>query len=133
VKRIDANYLYKYASKCNFIIETGAGGKSTTALAKSIIGRNAIFVSIELVSKRCRNIKNVEYMVGWSVDYADIIKVENKDFVEMQKAKIRYRRNPQGYIDREIAYGKEGVMRGEKGLIRKVLSEHKDGELDFFL
>jgi len=127
----DVNYLYEYASKCKFIIETGAGGKSTKFLARAAEKNNAILISIELLKSRCKFLKRVEYMVGWSVKYDDIIKFNDKDFVEMKKwKKWRYRGGD--YRDGQAAHGDESMKVEENDLIRKALLKYKDEELDFF-
>jgi hypothetical protein len=131
MKLFDANLLYEYAKNCKFIIETGSGGKSTKFLAKAARMNNSKFISIELLSKRCHPIQGVEYMNGWSVDFNDVIKVGDKDFVDMVKWK-KFRNRDIDYVDGRIAHGDSEVMEGERNLIRKAINRYKECNLDFF-
>ena len=126
----ELNLLCKYASECKFIIETGSG-LSTIYFAKIAKDFNVKFISIEINSKLCNIVDNVEYMNGWSVKYKDIVKKTDKDFIDMQRLKRLEKRN-KDYIDRKIAYGHRYLMTGKKNLIRKVLKKYKGLELDFF-
>jgi hypothetical protein len=130
---LDLDMLYKYASTCKFIIETGAGGNSTKYLSKAVKRSGGRLISIELMPDRCKPVKRVEYMIGWSVDYDDIIKSDDKDFIDVRKWE-KFKKYEEGgdYKDGLIAHGDGSVMKGEKDLIRKSLLKYKDEELDFF-
>jgi len=132
MNELDLDILYEYASKCKFVMETGAGGKSTKYLSRAVRKSKGRLVSIELMSNRCKSINRVEYMVGWSVDYDDIIKSNEKDFIDIMKWG-EFKKYPDGdYKDGLVAHGDISVMTGEKDLIRKALLKYKDEELDFF-
>ena len=126
----DLDLLFNYSIGCNFIIETGAG-ESTKYLAKATKGTNAKLVSIELSAQRCVPMKGVEFVTGWSVDYDDIVKIGEKDFVDVEKWKKRLKKN-KDYIDGKVAHKNKSVMKGKKNLIREVLQKNKDRKLDFF-
>ena len=126
----ELNLLYKYASECKFIIETGSG-LSTIYFAKIAKNFNVKFISIEINSELCNMVDNVEYMNGWSVRYKDIIKKTDKDFIDTKRLKRLEIRN-KDYIDRRIAYGYRDLMTGKKNLIRKALKKYEKLELDFF-
>jgi len=138
----DLKLLYKYASKCKFIIETGAG-ESTKYLSKAALKKNAIVISIERYEKRCKPRKRVKYRIGWSINHEDIIlpsKIESKkEFLRMDKKyrNIKYKKKIRKKMRDSvkeifIAYGHKRLMKGEKDLIRKTIKEYKDKKLDFF-
>jgi len=122
----DLEHLYKYAMGSKFIIETGGGGKSTYYLAQAAIESGAKMICIEANKNRINPIDGVEYMIGWSVRYEDIIKPGHPKFVGS-----RYKT-----IDRKVAHCRfrwlaHLYMSGEKDLIRKALKKY-DIPLDFF-
>jgi len=123
----DLEHLYKYALGSKFIIETGGGGKSTYYLVKAATESGAKMITIEADKGRVEPTEGVEYMVGWSVKYEDIIRPGHPKFVES-----RYKT-----IDRKVAHCRFRwlahlfYMRGEKDLIRKALNKY-DIPLDFF-
>ena len=125
--------LCKYASKCNFIIETGGGGKSTSALAEVASNNNAKMITIEIDIKKCKKRKKiVEYMNGWSITYKDLIKPCHPDFIELPIFFEKVKSKSKSFIDGEIAHGKKHLMVGEKDLIRKALKKYNNKKLDFF-
>lgn len=126
----DLQLLYKYACDFKFIIETGGGGKSTDYLAMAAYEHNAKMITIELREDRCKNKEGVEYGIGWSIKYEDIIKKGDPDFIDVIKFNDR-KKNP-NYVDGLIAHKKRKFMIGEKDLIRKSLKKYKDKKLDFF-
>ena len=148
--KLELELLYKYASYCKFIIETGGRGKSTIFLARAALKNNAKFVTIE--KKECQHIDGSEHAHGWSIAYEDIIKYNSPDFrenlrfvkkkhrnlkVEGRKYKKsegkRYGRKMIGdFADRGIAYGNKFLMKGETDLIRKLLKKYNNKKLDFF-
>ena len=133
MNKIDLEMLYEYASKCSFVIETGAGGSSTKYLSRAVKESGGRLISIELMPDRCKPIKRVEYMLGWSVDYDDIVKVGEKDFIDLLEwPKFKEYEDGGEYNDGHVAHGDRSVMKGETDLIRKALSKYKDEELDFF-
>ena len=127
----DLELLYKYASKCKFIIETGGGGDSTKYLSKASILNDSKMITIEIIKKRCKLIDNVEYMNGWSITYDDIIKKGDPSFVDVRKFK-KVLKISKDFTDGMIAHGRKELMTGEVDLIRKALKKYSDLELDFF-
>jgi len=124
--KVELKLLSNYASNCNFIIETGGGGKSTEVLAQAAQNNNSVFVSIEVdKNRRSKMEKSIEetinYRNGWSISYEDIIKEGDDLFV-----RSRY-----DVTDGRIAMGKKKLMKGEVDLIRKSIDEF-DVDLDFF-
>ena len=69
--KLDLKILYKYALNCNFIVETGSG-ISTLYLSKVTLENNAKVISIEAKRDKCVFIKNVEYMIGWSLTFEEM-------------------------------------------------------------
>ncbi len=123
----DFRLLYKYASGCKFIIETGSG-LSTKYLAKAARQNEGLMVSIDMDEDRCYLVAGVEYRCGWSVSCEDII--NSYSVLKPKLKKYLQRRNH--YLDGLIASGKKELMVGENDLLRKVLRENQDKELDFF-
>ena len=107
-----------------FIIETGSG-ESTHKLSQ-VIDADSLFYSIDiLLIPKMMRAKGVIYRSGWTLTWDDFIKPGDDDFVEC----VRYDIN--GLPDR-IAIGDPRKMKGEVDLIRKILAENKDKQLDFF-
>lgn len=123
--RSESRFLYKYASRCKFIIETGAGD-STKCLAKAALRCKAQMISIEIDKNRCKPIKGVEYLIGWSVSYNDIIKKGSSSFIDLFRS-VKYK-----CVDKSVAHGEKKIMKGKKDLIRKALKKYKNLQLDFF-
>jgi hypothetical protein len=130
--------LFKYASKCSFIMETGGGGISTEFLSLAAEENGAIFVSIQanqpyVVYKN----KNIDYSIGWSILYEDIIKPGNKYFFDVPKFNKYFEKDKDGwkgnpFLDGIIAHGHPELMKGEQDLIRKSLIKYNNILLDFF-
>jgi len=127
MKEKDLDLLYKYASECNFIIETGGGGSSTKYLSKAAIENDAKMITIEFREEACKSIEGTEHMIGWSVKYDDIVKKGEPNFIDMKKEGAWKR-----YLDGRVAHGDKSAMEGEVDLIRKALVKYSDKKLDFF-
>ena len=128
---IDLDLLYKYASKCKFIIETGGGGDSSKYLSKAALDNDAKIITIEMRKKRCGEVKDIEYMNGWSIAYDDIIKVGHPNFIDVRNFE-KVRNKSKNFLDGDIAHGNKHLMVGEVDLIRKAIKKYKDKKLDFF-
>ena len=116
----DLTYLYQYAHCAEFIIETGGGGSSTQCLAQALKTDTAKMVSIELVAEKVVPFSRVEFMIGWSIRFDDIIKKGHPLFFESRYYQV---------IDSDPAHGINN-MEGETDLIRKAIKKH--GSPDFF-
>ena len=121
--------LYKYASKCKFILEVGSGRESTYSLAEAAKKNNAKIISIDVDIRNIPLIENVEFKIGWSVNYSDIIKVGEKGFIEHPDYEKFYKKR--SFLDGRLAHKKFHLMKGETDLIRKSI-EKTDIPLDFF-
>ena len=110
-------------------METGGGGKSTVCLARAALLSDSYMVTIEQKASRLHNrISNVDYQVGWSVAFNDIIKKGHKLFVDMPDS---HKRKKYKWADRNVAlYGKK-FMKGPVDLIRKVVVQYGQ-PVDFF-
>lgn len=123
--------LCKYAIDCKFIMETGAG-KSTVSFAKLAKITGAKVVSIEINKESCIPLDGVEYKVGWSITYDDIIKPGNPYFIDVKRPSPRkLKEYIKKYPDAAIAHGAKHLMTGKTDLIRKTLAK-TDMPLDFF-
>jgi hypothetical protein len=117
----DLNILKKYAFGRKFIIETGSG--ISTEYIASNMDDDCLFYSIDVCDvKNQYRFDRVKYLKGWSINYSDFIKPQDENFVK----------NNCAGVDRKIVFGKEKDMDGEKDLIRKILKENSDLDLDFF-
>ena len=113
----DLKLLCKYAIDRKFIMETG-GGVSTKKLAKVAKQYGSIMVSIEIDNDRVCNMDGIDHQVGWSITYKDIIKKNDKQFIETRK------KNKYPYEDRNVAVFGEKYMNGENDLIRKSIKKY---------
>ena len=125
----DLELLYNHALNSNLIVETGGGGKSTIYLAKAAEHSGAHMVTIEERPSRLNNrISHVDYKVGWSVAYSDLIKKGHALFLDLPTA---HRRKRYRWSDRKVSMHGEKFMKGETDLIRKVVQEYGQ-PIDFF-
>jgi hypothetical protein len=123
----DLILLCKYASDSNFIIETGAG-KSTEWLYRVAKKNNSLMFTIEIDKKICYLVDGNNYRCGWSVSYKDLL----KSYPLLKSSLKKYTYKTRKHIDGRIAKGEEKLMKGDKDIIRKILKENRDIELDFF-
>lgn len=119
--------LYKYAKDKDFIIETGGGGQTTIYLARASHNSGGIMVSIEIDKKRTNKVNGVDYQIGWSITYDDLIKKGNKDFCDILPRK----RRKYPWADRLAAVKGSCYMEGETDLIRKSITKYQRSP-DFF-
>ena len=118
----DLNLLCKYAERRMFIMETG-GGVSTLRLAKVAKKYKSKIVSIEVDSHNTVSVDGVDYQIGWSITYEDMVKKGDKNFVD--------RDGSYPHLDRNVAVLGEKYMNGERDLIRKSIAKY-ECQPDFF-
>lgn len=125
----DLKALYRHALNKHFIMETGGGGPSTVFLSRAANLNNAIMVTIEEKKERLYSkLLRVDYQIGWSVSYEDLIKKGDRLFRDIPS---RHRRKSYKWSDRKVVCKGKEHMTGETDLIRK--SVRKYGKLvDFF-
>lgn len=108
--------LYKYAKDSNFAVETGSG--TSTKWIQAATKGNGRFISIDLDAKN-QFVLGVEYWLGWSVSYEDVIKFGHPKFFQSRHKTI----------DGLVATDGPKHMKGRTNLLREVLQL---GKLDFF-
>lgn len=119
----EAELLLRYSCNKRFMLEVG-GGISTEILAQNARKHNSIFVSIDVIKKP--EIAGVIQLTGWSIRYSDIIKSDDKDFIDI---KDRGERKRYPWADRKVAFKLEKEMTGETDLIRRSIENY--GSPDF--
>ncbi len=122
--------MYKYASRCQFIVETGSGQMSTKYFSR--IGRKGATVySIDLRTPTIRH-PHVNYVEGWSITYDDMVTSGIHDSSEYKRRwKSSMSGGVGGDLDGLVVMEGSQHMNGVVDLIRKTLSRHSK-PLDFF-
>ena len=122
--------MSKYASGCQFIVETGSGQMSTKYFSR-IGSKGATVYSIDLRTPTVRH-PHVNYVEGWSITYDDLVMSGIHDIGEYKKRwESSIANGVGGDLDGLVVMEGPQHMNGEVDLIRKVLSQHSK-PLDFF-